>query len=171
MDGYEVMPLLDAAPLGDFFVTATGDVNVIDEHHLMQIKDKAILANAGHFNDEINLDALEKLSESHHAVRSFTEEYNLSNGKKLYVLAEGRLVNLSAAEGHPASVMDLSFANQALGLKYMLSEKANLETRVYTLPDAIDQSIASMKLHSMKMKIDTLTPEQVSYLASWESGT
>jgi adenosylhomocysteinase len=171
MDGYRVMPGVEAAVLGDIFVTVTGDINVIDQQHLERMKNGAIVANSGHFNDEINIPALEKLAKSKRRVRDFVDEYTYADGRQIHLLAEGRLVNLSAAEGHPASVMDMSFANQALGSEYMLSYAKDMKPRVYTLPQKLDKDIAALKLHSMGIKIDTLTPEQDKYLNSWESGT
>ena len=171
MDGYRVMPAQEAAPLGDIFVTVTGDINVIDRHHLERMKDGALIANSGHFNDEINIAALEQLAIRKRRVRDFVDEYTYADGRQIHLLAEGRLVNLSAAEGHPASVMDMSFANQALGSVYMLEHAKELQPRVYTLPVEIDKEIARLKLHAMNIRIDTLTPEQEKYLNSWESGT
>ena len=171
MDGYRVMPGIEAAALGDIFVTVTGDINVIDQQHLERMKDGALVANAGHFNDEINIPALEKLATNKRRVRDFVDEYTYSDGRHVHLLAEGRLVNLSAAEGHPASVMDMSFANQALGSEYMLIHAKELQPRVYTLPAELDKEIARLKLHAMGIKIDTLTKEQDAYLNSWESGT
>jgi adenosylhomocysteinase len=171
MDGYRVMPMLEAAPLADIIVTVTGDVNVLDRQHLERLKDGAIIANSGHFNDEINIPALESLSTGKRRVRDFVDEYAYADGRRVHLLAEGRLVNLSAAEGHPASVMDMSFANQALGAEYMRQHAAELQPRVYTLPPAIDREIARLKLQAMGVRIDTLTPEQELYLNSWESGT
>ncbi len=171
MDGYRVMPMLEAAPLADIIVTVTGDVNVLDRQHLERLKDGAIIANSGHFNDEINIPALESLSTGKRRVRDFVDEYTYADGRRVHLLAEGRLVNLSAAEGHPASVMDMSFANQALGAEYMRQHAAELQPRVYTLPSAIDREIARLKLQAMGVRIDTLTPEQELYLNSWESGT
>ncbi|HZO70803.1 MAG TPA: adenosylhomocysteinase [Ktedonobacteraceae bacterium] len=171
MDGYRVMPGVDAAALGDIFVTVTGNLNVINRQHLERMKDGALIANSGHFNDEINIPALEELATKKRRVRDFVDEYTYADGRRVHLLAEGRLVNLSAAEGHPASVMDMSFANQALGSEYMLTHAKELQPRVYTLPAEIDKEIARLKLHSMGMKIDTLTPEQEHYLNSWESGT
>ncbi len=171
MDGYRVMPAQEAAPLGDIFVTVTGDINVIDRHHLERMKDGALIANSGHFNDEINIAALEQLAVRKRRVRDFVDEYTYADGRQIHLLAEGRLVNLSAAEGHPASVMDMSFANQALGSVYMLEHAKELQPRVYTLPAEIDKEIARLKLHAMNIRIDTLTPEQEKYLNSWESGT
>ncbi len=171
MDGYRVMPGVEAAALGDIFVTVTGDINVIDRQHLERMKDGALIANSGHFNDEINIPALEQLATKKRRVRDFVDEYTYADGRRVHLLAEGRLVNLSAAEGHPASVMDMSFANQALGSEYMLNHAKELQPQVYTLPVEIDKEIARLKLQSMGMKIDTLTPEQEHYLNSWESGT
>ena len=171
MDGYRVMPGVEAAALGDIFVTVTGDINVIDQQHLERMKDGAIIANAGHFNDEINIPALEKLATNKRRVRDFVDEYTYSDGRHIHLLAEGRLVNLSAAEGHPASVMDMSFANQALGSEYMLLHAKELQPHVYTLPAALDKEIARLKLHAMGIKIDMLTAEQDTYLNSWQSGT
>ncbi|HEY7835463.1 MAG TPA: adenosylhomocysteinase, partial [Ktedonobacterales bacterium] len=172
MDGFRVMKLVDAAPLGDIFLSVTGDLNVIDAAHMERMKDGALLANAGHFNDEINIPALERLATGgHRTVRDFVEEYAYADGRKVFLLAEGRLVNLSAADGHPASVMDMSFANQALGTEYMLAHAKELQPRVYTIPRDIDQTIARLKLHAMGLGLDTLTPEQVKYLGDWESGT
>jgi len=172
MDGYRVMPGIEAAALGDIFVTVTGNINVIDEHHLARMKDGALIANSGHFNDEINIPALEKLGTGgKRRVRDFVDEYTYADGRRVHLLAEGRLVNLSAAEGHPASVMDMSFANQALGSEYMLAHAQELQPRVYTLPAALDKEIARLKLHAMGVRIDTLTAEQDAYLNSWESGT
>jgi adenosylhomocysteinase len=171
MDGYRVMPGVEAAALGDIFVTVTGDINVIDRRHLEQMKDGAIVANSGHFNDEINIPALEQLAVRKRRVRDFVDEYTYADGRQVHLLAEGRLVNLSAAEGHPASVMDMSFANQALGAEYMLQRAKEMEPRVYTLPAEIDKEIARLKLKAMNIRIDTLTEEQERYLNSWESGT
>lgn len=171
MDGYRVMPGVEAAALGDIFITVTGDINVIDQAHLEKMKDGAIIANSGHFNDEINIPALEKLGKSKRRVRDFVDEYTYADGRHIHLLAEGRLVNLSAAEGHPASVMDMSFANQALGAEYVLNHAKELKLEVYTLPQELDKEIASLKLHAMGIKYDTLTEEQAKYLSSWESGT
>ena len=172
MDGFRVMPILDAAAIGDIFVSVTGNLKVMDGPHMERMKDGAVIANSGHFNDEINIPALEALAtRGHRPVRDFVEEYEFADGRKVYLLAEGRLVNLSAAEGHPASVMDMSFANQALGAEFMLRAAGTLEPKVYTIPADIDREIARLKIKSMGIGIDTLTPEQVQYLASWESGT
>lgn len=172
MDGFEVMPMIDASRKGDIFATVTGDLNVIDEKHFKVMKDGSIICNSGHFNSEINVPALKKISKSVRTVRDFVEEYVLkSNNRKIHLLAEGRLVNLSAAEGHPASVMDMSFANQALSAEYMLKNAKKLEKKVYTVPEAIDVEIARLKLEAMGVKIDVLTPEQKKYLSSWQEGT
>ena len=172
MDGHRVMPMEQAAPLGDLFVTVTGDINVLDRQHLAALKDGCVIANSGHFNDEINITALEALAtQGFQTVKDFVVEYAYADGRKVYLLAEGRLVNLSAAEGHPASVMDMSFANQALGAEYMLTNAASLAPQVYTIPTEIDREIARLKLTAMGVTIDTLTPEQEAYLAAWESGT
>jgi adenosylhomocysteinase len=165
------MPLADAAREGDLFVTVTGDINVVDEADLKAMKSGAILANSGHFNDEINLSALDNMAESVRTVRPSLEEYRLRDGRKLFVLAEGRLVNLAAAEGHPAAVMDMSFANQALSAEYLVGHARELQPKVYPVPDEIDREIARLKLAAMHVSIDTLTPEQEQYLSGWESGT
>jgi adenosylhomocysteinase len=171
MDGFRVMPMIEAAPIGDVFITATGDINVIDAHHFEVMKPGAIVANSGHFNVEINLDALAKMADDKpRLVRPFVEEY-LVKGRPIYVLGEGRLINLASAEGHPASVMDMSFANQALGAEYMLKNHATLTPNVYTIPEDIDNEIARLKLEAMGIKIDVLTPEQVQYLNQWQEGT
>ena len=171
MDGYPVMPLIEAARLGDIFITVTGDKNVIDKAHLQVMKDGAILANSGHFNVEINIPALESLARSKRRIRPLVDEYTLNDGRHLYLLVEGRLVNLAAAEGHPASVMDMSFANQALCLEYMVKNRGSLEIKVHPVPEEIDKQVARLKLQSMGINIDTLTPEQKQYLTSWEQGT
>jgi adenosylhomocysteinase len=171
MDGYRVMPGLEAAAVGDILITVTGDVNVIDKAHLEVLKNGALIANSGHFNDEINIPELEKLAVSKRRVRDFVDEYTYADGRQVHLLAEGRLVNLSAAEGHPASVMDMSFANQALGSEFMLNNASQLQPRVYTISPEIDKEIARLKLHAMGVRIDTLTSEQDVYLNSWESGT
>ena len=171
MDGYQVMPLIEAAGLGDIFITIAGDKNVIDKTHLQLMRDGAILANSGHFNVEINIPALEDMARSKRQIRPFVDEYTLDDGRHLYLLGEGRLINLAAAEGHPASVMDMSFANQALCLEYMVENKEKLETKVYPVPQEIDKEIATLKLQSMGLSIDKLTPEQEKYLTSWEEGT
>ncbi|MFC2024168.1 adenosylhomocysteinase [Chloroflexota bacterium] len=171
MDGYQVMPQLEAAKLGDIFITVTGDKHVIDKAHLEAMKDGAILANSGHFNVEINIPALEAMAKSKKTIRPFVDEYTLTDGRRLYLLGEGRLINLAAAEGHPASVMDMSFANQALCLEYIVKNQSGLKTQVYPVPEEIDRGIARLKLESMGARIDTLTPEQETYLASWHEGT
>ena len=171
MDGFRVMPMEEAAPIGDIFITATGDVNVLDERHFPKMKHGAVMANSGHFNVEINIPKLRALSsEDPKLVRPFVEEYVVS-GKSLYLLGEGRLINLAAAEGHPASVMDMSFANQALAAEYMMQHHNDLKASVYVVPEDIDKEIARLKLESMGVKIDTLTPEQAKYLSQWEEGT
>ena len=171
MEGYEVMPLLEAAKVGDIFITVTGDKNVIDKAHLQVMKDGAIMANSGHFNVEINIPVLESLSKSKRTIRSFVEEYFLKDGRSLFLLGEGRLINLAAAEGHPASVMDMSFANQALCMEYLVKNKGKLEIKVHTVPEEIDKEVARLKLKAMGVAIDTLTAEQQKYLTSWEEGT
>ncbi len=171
MDGCEVMPILEAAARGDVFITVTGDKHVISQQAFALMKDGAILANSGHFNAEIDIPALQAMSTGKRRVRPFVDEYMLRDGRKLHLLGEGRLINLSAAEGHPASVMDMSFANQALCLEYLVKSSGQLEQRVYTVPQEIDRAIARLKLRSMNMDIDCLTEEQTKYLASWEEGT
>jgi adenosylhomocysteinase len=171
MDGYQVMPLIEAAKIGDIFITATGDINTIDKGHLSQMKDGAILANSGHFNVEINIPALEKLAKAKRQIRPFVDEYALADGRRLYLLGEGRLINLTAAEGHPASVMDMSFANQALCLEHLIKNKGKLQPKVYPVPEEIDNEIGRLKLKAMNMAIDSLTEEQKKYLESWEEGT
>jgi adenosylhomocysteinase len=171
MDGYQVMPLTKAAEIGDVIITVSGDKHVIDESHLKVMKDGAILANSGHFNVEINIPALESLAKSKRRIRPFVDEYALKDGRLIHLLGEGRLINLAAAEGHPASVMDMSFANQALCLAYIVKNRGQLETRVYSVPEEIDKEIARIKLKSMGTEIDTLTPEQKAYLNSWHEGT
>lgn len=171
MDGFEVMPMKDAAKKGDIFVTLTGDLNVIDKHHFSLMKNGAIVCNSGHFNNEINLGALKKMSKNVKNVRDFVDEYTLKNNKKICVLAQGRLINLSAAEGHPASVMDMSFANQALSAEFMVKNHGRLDKRVYTVPEKLDLEIARLKLNAMGIKIDVLTKEQKEYLNSWKTGT
>jgi len=171
MDGFQVMPLTKASETGDIFVTVTGDKNVITEAHFNRMKDGAIVANSGHFNVEIDIPALNKLSEKKRIIRKLVEEFTLKNGRKIFLLADGRLLNLSAAEGHPASVMDMSFANQALSVVYLAKEGKNLQKKVYAVPKEIDEDIALRKLRSMNIQIDSLTDEQKSYLAGWEEGT
>ena len=171
MDGFRVMPIVDAAAVGDIFITVTGDLNVIDRPAFDRMKSGAILANSGHFDSEINLPALAEMAESRRVLRPFVEEHTLMDGRSIIVLAEGRLVNLSAAEGHPASVMDMSFANQALSAEYLAREYAQLENDVYDVPRDIDDEVARLKLEAMGITIDTLTEEQERYLNSWEFGT
>ena len=171
MEGYQVMPLIEASKVGDIFITVTGDKNVIDKAHFQVMKDGAILANSGHFNAEINIPALEKLSKSRRTVRTYVEEFALKDGRKLYLLGEGRLINLAAAEGHPASVMDMSFANQALCMEYLVKNKGKLEIKVHNVPEEIDKEVARLKLKAMGVAIDTLTAAQRKYLSSWEEGT
>jgi adenosylhomocysteinase len=171
MDGYEVMPMSEAARIGDIFCTVTGDINVIDRQHFEMMKDGAILANSGHFNVEINIPALEAMAVEKKLVRPFVEQYVLADGRRIHLLGEGRLINLAAAEGHPASVMDMSFANQALSAEYMVKHGNKLEKRVYPVPEEIDREIARLKLRAMGIEIDTLTEEQQRYLSSWEEGT
>lgn len=171
MDGYQVMPMADAARIGDFFCTLTGDIHVIRREHFEVMKDGAIVANSGHFNVELDLEALESLAVAKRAVRDFVDEYRLADGRCIYVLGEGRLVNLAAAEGHPSSVMDMSFANQALCVEHLVTQGSALENKVYGVPEAIDREIARLKLASMGVAIDRLTEEQEKYLHSWEMGT
>ncbi len=171
MDGFQVMPVAEAARIGDIFITVTGNKHVIGKKHIEAMKDGAILANSGHFNVEIDIPALEELAKSKRRIRPFVDEYTLKDGRHIYLLGEGRLINLAAAEGHPASVMDMSFANQALCLEYMVKSRGKLEAKVYGVPDEVDKQVARLKLESMGVKIDKLTPEQEKYLASWEEGT
>lgn len=171
MDGYQVMPIAEAAKEGDLFITLTGDIHVIRGEHFKVMKDGAIVCNSGHFNVEIDIDALEKLSKKKRTVRDFVEEYTLSDNRRIHILGEGRLINLSSAEGHPAMVMDMSFANQSLGAEYMLKNAKKLEKKVYSIPEDIDKEIARLKLISMGVAVDKLTKEQQKYLASWEMGT
>jgi len=171
MDGFDVMPIIDAAKIGDIFVTVTGNINVISEKVFSKMKNGAIVANTGHFNVEIDIEGLNKLSKSKRVIREFVEEYTLKDGRRIYLLAEGRLVNLSAAEGHPAAVMDMSFANQALSAEYIFKNAKKLEKKVYSVPEEIDREIARLKLESMGIKIDKLTKEQDKYLHSWQMGT
>lgn len=171
MDGFEVMPMSEAARLGDIFITLTGDINVIRKEHFLKMKDGAIVCNSGHFNVEIDLKTLEKVKTRKRRIRPFVEEYTLRNGRRVNILGEGRLINLAAAEGHPAVVMDMSFANQALAAEYLVSNARKLSRKVYIVPEKLDDSIAALKLKSMGVAIDRLTPEQKKYLASWEMGT
>ena len=171
MDGFYVMPMAEAAKIGDIFCTVTGDINVIRKEHWEVMKDGAIISNSGHFNVELDIPALEEIAKSKRTIRDFNEEYTMPNGNRLYLLGEGRLINLAAAEGHPASVMDMSFANQALCAEYMVNNYKNLEKKVYSVPVDIDKNIARLKLIAMGVSIDILTEEQVKYLASWQEGT
>ena len=168
MEGYRVMPIAEAALEGDIFLTVTGDKHVIDVKHLLTMKNGAMVANAGHFDWEVNVNGLKEFTTDIKQIRPFLEEYKLNNGKSIYVLAEDRLVNLGAAEGHPASVMDMSFANQALGMEYIVKNQGHLTNKLHTLPESVDKMIASLKLETMGIKIDTLTPEQEEYLHSWK---
>ncbi len=171
MDGFRVMPIAEASRIGDIFITVTGDKNVIDKAHFQVMKDGAIMANSGHFNSEINIPALEKLSGKKRTVRTFVEEYTLKDGRCLFLLGEGRLINLAAAEGHPASVMDMSFADQALCMEYIVQNKGKLAVKVHEVPEEIDKEVARLKLKAMGVSIDTLTAEQKKYLSSWQEGT
>lgn len=171
MDGYRVMSMMEAATIGDLFITLTGNKNVIGRDHFEKLKNGAIICNSGHFNVEIDLETLGKMASSRRQTREFVEEFALKDGRRIYVLGEGRLINLAAAEGHPASVMDMSFANQALSADYMIKNHASLEKRVYAVPEELDKQVARMKLEAMAVKIDRLTLEQEHYLASWNEGT
>ncbi len=171
MDGYRVLSLLEAARTGDIFITVTGGLNIIDREHMQAMKDGAIMANSGHFNAEINIPALESLAVGKKQIRAFVEQYTFPDGKNLFLLAEGRLINLAAAEGHPASVMDMSFANQALCAEYMVKRGKELKPKVYPVPEEVDSEVGRLKLRGMGIAIDTLTPEQKKYLESWELGT
>lgn len=171
MDGFRVMPMMDAAKIGDIFITVTGDLNVVDKHHFEVMKDGALVGNSGHFNVEINIDALNEMAVGKRLVRPFVEAYDLPDGRSINILGDGRLINLAAAEGHPASVMDMSFANQALGAEYFLKHRGELVKKVYEMPEELDREIARLKLLAMGVEIDILTPEQVKYLNSWEEGT
>ena len=171
MDGYRVMPMNDAVKIGDFFCTLTGDINVIDRHHFEVMKDGAIVSNSGHFNVEINIPSLDEMAVDKQLVRPFVEQYTLKDGRQIHILGEGRLINLSAAEGHPASVMDMSFANQALSAEYMVKNGKSLKKMVYSVPEDIDREIARIKLEAMGIFVDTLTEEQIHYLNSWQEGT
>ncbi|MCW3981821.1 MAG: adenosylhomocysteinase, partial [Candidatus Bathyarchaeota archaeon] len=170
MDGFQVMPMKEAAEIGDVFVTVTGNKNVIDKENMAMMKDGALLANSGHFNVEINIPELEKMAVARRIIREGLEEFELKNGRKLYLLGEGRLINLTAAEGHPSEVMDMSFADQALCVEHLVKEP-KLEPKVHNVPMKIDELVASLKLTSMKVKIDSLSEEQKEYLASWKAGT
>ncbi len=171
MDGYRVMPMEEAALEGDIFCTVTGDIRVIRKEHFLQMKDGAIVCNSGHFNVEVDLQGLEEVSHSRRSLRAFVEEFRLTNGRRIFVLGEGRLINLASAEGHPSSVMDMSFANQALCAAYLVSRRGKLENKVHGVPKEIDDRIAALKLASMGVRIDRLTEEQQQYLGSWEAGT
>ena len=171
MDGFEVLTMAEAAKIGEIFCTATGDKHVIAREHMELMRDGAILANTGHFNVEIDIPALRELASETRKAREFVEEFTLADGRRLYLIADGRLVNLSAAEGHPALVMDMSFANQALAVEYAMQHAGELDRRVYPVPDEIDREIARLKLATMAIDIDTLTEEQARYLASWDEGT
>lgn len=171
MDGFRVMPMNEAAPIGDIFVTLTGDLNVIDGHHFEMMKDGAIVGNSGHFNVEINIPALKEMARNSRQVRPYVEQFELPDGRRINLLGDGRLINLAAAEGHPASVMDMSFANQALSLEYMLKNVDTMQRKVYAVPEEIDLRIARLKLEAMQVEIDVLTPEQIAYLNSWQEGT
>jgi adenosylhomocysteinase len=171
MDGFEAMPIKEASKIGNIFVTATGDINVISKECFAVMKDGAILSNSGHFNVEIAIDDLKKMSKSRRMIRDFVEEFTLKNNRRIYLLGEGRLINLAAAEGHPSAVMDMSFANQALCAEYMAKNFKKLQKKVYSVPEKIDRDIAFLKLKAMGTKIDILTAEQKKYLASWEMGT
>jgi adenosylhomocysteinase len=171
MDGYRVMPIAEAAGVGDIFCTVSGNVNVIRKEHFLKMKDGAIIANSGHFNVELDLDGLREVTKSKRKIRDFVEEFQLKQGRRVYLLGEGRLINLASAEGHPSSVMDMSFANQALASEYLVKHYRTLEKKVYSVPLEIDQEIARIKLLSMGIQIDQLTKEQAHYLSSWEQGT
>ncbi len=171
MDGYQVLPIMEAAAVGNFFCTLTGDIKVIRKEHFLEMKDGAIVSNSGHFNVELDLDGLKEITKESRYIRDYVEEHTLVNGRCINILAEGRLVNLAAAEGHPSSVMDMSFANQALCAEYIAKNHESLEKKVYSVPESIDKEIARMKLDALGVRIDSLTPEQEKYLASWEMGT
>jgi adenosylhomocysteinase len=171
MDGFRVLPMMEAARIGDIFVTSTGDINVIDGPHLEVMRDGAILANSGHFNVEVNIPALEAMAVEKQRIRDYVDQYTMPDGRRISLLGEGRLINLAAAEGHPASVMDMSFANQALCAEHIAKNAGNLHNDVYSVPEEIDKEVARLKLHAMGITIDTLTPEQKRYLESWEEGT
>ena len=171
MDGFRVMPMSEAAKIGDVFITVTGNKSILAHEHFEKMKDGAVISNSGHFNVEIDIPALEKLASARKHVRPFVEEFSMKDGRKIYLLAEGRLINLAAAEGHPASVMDMSFANQALASEYMVKNASQLKAQVYPVPEAIDRQIAKLKLESMGIQVDKLTPDQEQYLASWSEGT
>lgn len=171
MDGFRVMPMAEAAKIGDIFVTAAGDINVIDRRHFLEMKDRVILANSGHFDVEVNVRGLEELAKEKRRIRPHVDEYTMTNGTRLYLLGEGRLINLAAAEGHPASVMDMSFSNQALVAEYLVKNGRGLDKKVHPVPEEIDSEVASLKLRAMGVNIDRLTKEQEKYLETWEAGT
>lgn len=171
MDGFRVMPMVEAAQIADFIVTSTGNINVVDRAHIEVMKDGCVVANSGHFNVEINIPALKEMATSSREIRPFTQEYVLADGRRIYLLGEGRLINLAAAEGHPSSVMDMSFANQALSAEYLTAHHGSLGPQVYSVPEDIDRRVAELKLAAMDIQIDTLTGEQQRYLSSWEAGT
>jgi adenosylhomocysteinase len=171
MDGYRVMPMEDAAKIGDVFVTVTGNYHVIDKQHFLLMKDGAIVCNSGHFNDELNLECLKDITTDKHVPRQFVDQYTMHDGRKLCILADGRLINLAAGEGHPAAVMDMSFANQAMAAGHLAQNYKTLEKKVYDVPEHIDEEVAKLKLASMNIDIDTLTPQQEKYMASWSEGT
>jgi adenosylhomocysteinase len=171
MDGFRVMPMIEAAPIGDIFCTLTGDINVIDKHHFEAMKDGAIVSNSGHFNVEINIPSLAEMAVDKRLVRPFVDQYELPDGRVIHILGEGRLINLAAAEGHPASVMDMSFANQSLSAEYLVQNQGKLDKTVFPVPDDIDREIARIKLEAMGVNLDVLTPQQVEYLNTWEEGT
>jgi adenosylhomocysteinase len=171
MDGFRVLPMLEAAPIGHVFITSTGDINAIDRQHLELMRDGAMLANSGHFNVEINIPALEEMAVEKRRVRDFVDQYTLADGRRISLLGEGRLVNLAAAEGHPSSVMDMSFANQALCVEHIAQNASQLQKQVYGVPQEIDRMVARLKLGAMEVEIDVLTAEQRKYLESWEVGT
>lgn len=171
MDGFDVMPMSKAAEIGEIFVTATGNINVINKEHFLKMKDGAILANSGHFNVEINVKGLREIAKQVRTIRPYLEEYTLDNGKRIYLLADGRLVNLAAAEGHPSEVMDLSFSNQALSVKYLIENKDKLEPKVYNVPQEIDETVAMLKLRGMGIELEPMTKEQIEYMKQWRYGT
>lgn len=171
MDGYRVMPMAEAAKIGDVFITVTGNKSILSHEHFEKMKDGAVICNSGHFNVEIDIPALEKLSSGKKSVRPFVDEYAMKDGRRIYLLGEGRLINLAAAEGHPASVMDMSFANQSLACEYLVKNARELQKQVYPVPEAMDRQIAKLKLESMGVQVDKLTPDQEQYLASWSEGT
>lgn len=171
MDGFTVMPMSEAVKVGDIFVTVTGNYHVIDEQHFAAMKDGAIVCNSGHFNDELNLDAIQRMSRNKTVPREFVEQYEMPDGRRVCILADGRLINLAAGEGHPAAVMDMSFANQAMAAAYLAKNHKDLEKKVYDVPEHIDEEVATLKLASMNISIDKLTPQQAKYIASWSEGT